>query len=678
MILSCYIGDFKPISTKNLGCVREFVVALVEVKLKRVYDDAVRASKHVHLTNGMPRPGMRRKARMGRYLIVLACLGAPVAQLLAAAADTRPAISTKKVAVFRLHGSIRESPKAFAFSLSMSDRRTLYELVQRLGKAARDPDVAAVAFFLDEPSLGWAQVQELRAAGGRLRSSGKEVHCHLATADERGYMVAAACNRISLVPSGDVSIIGLAAEGLYFKGLLDKLGIVADMEHCGAYKASGEPYTRTGPSKEVQEQMQSLLGDLFEQMVEAIAQSRGLTPERVRELIDRGPLPARHAAGARLVDDLSYRDEFVRDLQRRFPEAELIGNYGRQKSPELDLASPFAFFKLLKDAMEPTKKRGKNEIALVYLDGIIMTGTNEESFFDELISGSTTIRRALLEAADDENIKAVVLRVDSPGGSALASDLIYQAVQVVRKAKKPVVVSMGDTAASGGYYVASGADFVFAEPGTITGSIGVIGGKIALGGLFEKIGITTYTHKFGRHADLFALSRPFDEHQRKVIRDLMTETYDQFKRCVTNGRGDRLKGDIENLAGGRVYTGRQSLQKGLIDRLGGINEAILHAAGQAQLADYQVRILPKPKVFFEYILQALGLAPEEEDDEGSQKAEFGRLGWYRTDTSLSQAIPLLSRLAPAQTRAVVRMLFRIELLRREPVLMVTPQEWLIR
>lgn len=589
------------------------------------------------------------------------------------AAETKP---SRKIAILQLRGRYSEAPRGLSLSLAGEPRGTMHELLKRFDKAAKDVDVAAVALYIDDPTLGWAQVQEVRAAIGRIRAAGKEVHGHFAAADETTYLAAAACNRVAMVPSGQISLTGVAAQGLYFKGLLDKLGIVADMEHVGAYKGAAEPYTRTGPSAESQEQMRSLMGDLYQQLVEGIATSRDLSPDAVRSLIDRGPFTARQAAAAKLVDELSYRDEFVRDLKKRFPGAELLRNYGRQKGPEVDLASPFAFLKLLKDAMEPTRKRDKNTIALVYIDGVIWSGASQETFFDEALAGSTTLRRALMEAAEDDSIKAVVLRIDSPGGSALASDMIYQAIQIVRKAGKPVITSMGNTAASGGYYTGVGADTVFAQAGTITGSIGVVGGKIALGGLFDKVGITTYTYKFGQNSDLYSYTTPFDERQRQVIRVHMGETYDQFKRCVVDRRGDRLKGDIEDLAGGRVYTGRQAMAKGLVDRVGGLDDALRYAAGQAKLTDYSVRIMPKPRTLFDYIRDAFGF--EDDDDQSSARADV-LLSWMRPgDAGLSAAIPVFGQLAPNAARSAVRSLLRIDLLRHESVLMITPMDWTVR
>jgi len=584
--------------------------------------------------------------------------------------------SPKKIAMFRLHGPLFEAPRGMTFSLIGEHRGTLRELLVRLDKAVKDKEVRGVALWLDEPVLGWAQMQEIRVAVGRLREIGKDVHCYLASGSAGDYMVAAACNRISMAPSGTLGLVGISAEKMYFKGLLDKLGVVADIQHCGDYKSSGEPYTQTGPSKESIEQTNRLLGDFYAQMVDTIAQSRGLRPEEVRDAIDKGPLTARQAAAAGLVDELCYRHEFVQRVQKRFEGAKLAKRYGRKKAPELDFGSPFGFFKLLKGIMDPTARKGKNVIALVYVDGMIMTGKGGETLFGEVIAGSTTLQSALVKAAEDKTVKAVVLRVGSPGGSALASDVIHQASQVVRKAGKPLIVSMGDIAASGGYYVAAGADMIFAEPGTLTGSIGVVGGKVALSGLFDKIGISTHTYTFGRNAGLFNMTRPFDERERKVVMNLMNESYGQFKRCVVSGRGDRLKGDIDDLAGGRVYTGRQALAKGLVDKLGGMDAAIRHAAARAKVTDYQVRIMPKPKTLFDYITEALGM--EDDEDEVSVGVRTDLLQWLQGNPAHAAGLSAARCLVPERFGCVARMLLRLDLLRREPVLMVTPDEWMIR
>lgn len=609
-----------------------------------------------------------------RLIAVAACVLVWGAACHGAQAESKPK-AVKKVATFRLRGSLVEMPRGMDLSLFDLERKTLRGLVERMDKAGKDEEVVGAVLLLDDVTMGWGQVQELRAAIQRLRDAGKQVYCHLAAGGMGNYLVAAACDRISMVPSGTLLLTGIAAEEIYLKGLLDKLGVKGDLLHCGAYKGAAEPLTRTGPSKESQEQMERVLGDYYAQLVEMIAHSRRLRPEDVREWIDKGPLTARHAAAANLVDELLYRHEFMRKTRSRFENADVAKDYGQKKGPEIDFASPFGFFSLFKEMMKRGEKKGKNVIALVYIEGMIMTGRSGESLFGDVMAGSDTLRGALLRAAEDTSVKGIILRVDSPGGSALASDIIHEATQVVRKVGKPLVVSMGDVAASGGYYVSTGADAIFAEPGTLTGSIGVVGGKIVLGGLFDKIGINTHTYTFGRNADLFNMTRPFDERQRNVVMELMTDTYEQFKRRVTAGRGNRLKGDIDDLAGGRIYTGREALKKGLVDKLGGLNDAIRYLAAEAKLKDYEIRVMPRPKTLFDYINEALGLGDDEEDASAGAHTEPPR--WLDAYSGATAAIPVLGHLAPREARALLRMLWRIELLRREGVLTVTPSEWVI-
>jgi protease-4 len=591
------------------------------------------------------------------FLIVLPCATFAEAQ-------SKP---SKKLAMFRLRGFLYEAPRGISLMFMEQEQGTLRGFVERLDKAAKDKEIVGVVLLVEDPTLGTAQVQEIRSAIARLRKAGKPVHCHLASAGSGDYMLAAACDRISMVPSGALVVTGVSAEALYLKGLLDKLGIVADMTHCGEYKGAAEPLTRTGPSEPIKEQMNRLLGDLYQQIVDTIAQSRHLKAEEVRKVIDRGLLTARQAAAAGLVDELKYQHEFLAEVRKRFDGAEIVKQYGRKKGPEIDFASPFGIFKLFGEMMKPTAKKGKDTIALVYVDGLITDGRSGESLFGEMITGSATLQSVLLKAAKDSSVKAVVLRIDSPGGSALASDIIYQACQVIRQTHKPVIASMGDTAASGGYYVASGSDKIFAEPATLTGSIGVVGGKIVFGGLFDMIGITTHSYKFGRNADLFSPTHPFDEAQRKVFLDLMTD-------CAI--RGDRLKGDIDDLAGGRVYTGKQALGNGLVDAIGDLDQAIADAARRAKITDYQVRIMPKPKTLFDYINEAFGLDDDNED--ASVQGRANLLPWLRSETALAGVLPAVRQLAPEQAGCLVRMLWRIELLRRESVLMVTPGELMIR
>jgi protease-4 len=287
---------------------------------------------------------------------------------------------------------------------------------------------------------------------------------------------------------------------------------------------------------------------------------------------------------------------------------------------------------------------------------------------------STTIRKGLDEAADDGSVKAVVLRVDSPGGSALASEIIYDAVQRVRAKGKPVVVSMGNVAASGGYYVSCGADHIFADPTTITASIGVVGGKMVTTGMWDWMGITWHPYQRGENADIMTSAKPWDEQERAKILDWMNEVYAIFKGHITDHRGKKLTKPIDEMAGGRVYTGRQALDLGLVDEMGGLNAAIKKAADLATIGDYELRVLPKPKGLFDFIREA---ASGEDTERISIRAGAPKL--FGMDSPILQtALPVLSTLDPQRTKALHQALIKLQLMHEEHVVLMSPLDWVLR
>jgi protease-4 len=283
---------------------------------------------------------------------------------------------------------------------------------------------------------------------------------------------------------------------------------------------------------------------------------------------------------------------------------------------------------------------------------------------------STTIRKALDEAAEDETVKAVVLRVDSGGGSVTASDIILEATRRI-EAKKPMIVSFGNIAASGGYYVACGSDFIFADKTTITGSIGVVTGKLATTDMWGKIGIQWKEYNRGKNAALFSSARVFDENEREIIMTLMRETYSVFKNHVTTARGDKLSKDIEEIAGGRVYTGEQGLKLGLVDKIGTLDDAITYAAKQAGISDYEIRVLPQTKNFLEILSEEMGGGQKEERRISFRLPTAGGL---TGKTSLMKAVlPVLRNLDPQRMRAVCNMLTHLEIIRQERVALMMPE-----
>jgi protease-4 len=501
----------------------------------------------------------------------------------------------------------RDYPEgASAEGLFGEARPHLRELVERLDAAAKDEKIAGVVLRLREPQIALAKADELRAAIAGLRKAGKKTYADLqSAASVRDYLVAAACERIIMPESGSVTITGVEAQVIFFKGLLDKLGIQADFLQIGDFKGAAEPLTRSSMSPEFRQQYEAVINDYYEHIVESIAKDRQLEPQAVKKLIDVGMFTAEQARQAKLIDRVAYEDQWSDELKKELGADEIAWqrNYGKtQSGADLSgMAGMMKFMEMLMggDAKAATSKNDK--IAVVYIVGPIMTGESTLSFLSGETIGSDTIVRALRQAEGDAKVKGIVLRVDSPGGSALASDLIWREIV---NSKKPVVVSMGDVAASGGYYVSMGAKKIFVEPGTLTGSIGVVGGKLALGGLFDLVGVNSETISRGKNSGVFSFTESFTAEQREGVKRLMLDIYKQFTTKAASGRGMEV-GKLEALAGGRVYTGRMAVANGLADKLGTLDDAVAEVKSMAGVKDDQkidLLILPKPKSIFEQLL----------------------------------------------------------------------------
>ncbi|HTK78793.1 MAG TPA: signal peptide peptidase SppA, partial [Gemmataceae bacterium] len=476
----------------------------------------------------------------------------------------------------------------------------------------------------------------------------------------------------------------------YLRGLLDKIGVQPDYLTCGAYKSAAELFTRTGPSQPANEMMNWLLDGLYQDKVDLIARGRKLPPDKVRELIDRGLFNAESAKAAGLIDAVEQRQDFEKFLRDKYGAVgsgvTFARKYGQKKSPQLDLTSPFGLMKFMGEMMGAGAKKPKSDkpaVAVVYVNGPIVLGRGEgvnPLAMGGPVAASTPIRKALDEALRDDSIKAVVLRVDSPGGSAVASEIILDATKRI-KAKKPFTVSMGDTAGSGGYYVSLGADTIFADESTITASIGVVAGKFVTDGMWGKVGITFKAYDRGKSAGLLAGDRPFNPEERERVQSWMNTVYDTFKAHVTDSRGNRLKKPLDDLAGGRVFTGRQALELGLIDRIGTLHDAIDHAAAEAKLkaGEYEVRTVPEPKNPLQAVMAALtGESPNDEESNGlvasdGPRAAAALSAALRGPSLIDLAAPQLEHLDPQRVRAAKAALLRMELLQREGVLLAAPE-----
>ncbi len=584
------------------------------------------------------------------------------------ATETKKAGDKPMLAVFRLHGSITESPAQEAIPFFTSATVSFKDVVERLNKAAHDAKVKAVVLLVEGAGLGWAQSEELRQALAHLRKHNKEIYVHADNVSLRDYVLMSGATRISAVPTCDLWITGLYGEGMYLRGLLDLLGVKPDFLTCGEYKSAAEMFMRKGPSPAAEKMQNWLLDSTFDTVVRLIARGRNVTADQVRKWIDEGPYTAEKAKKAGIIDAVEERQDFVAMLKKKFGN-DLVFNkkYGAKKQPKIDFSSPFAMFRVLGEMMGETKKKkpAKDAVAIVYVEGPIMLGGSEgPSLFGSEVATSTAVRKALDEAARDPSVKAVVLRVNSPGGSATASDIILDATKRV-KAKKPFIVSMGNVAGSGGYYVACGSDLIYADRATITGSIGVVGGKLATTEMWKKIGVTFHEYKRGKNAGILSTATVFSPEERTKIQGWMDEIYGVFKDHVIAARGKRLKKPIDDLAGGRVYTGQQALELGLVDKIATLEDAIKHVAGQAKIKDYEVRVIPKPKNFLEILLEE---AAGGKDEPGELELSVRRRLPLRSSPSLVDlALPHLKHLDPQRVRLVRDALLRLQLIQQEGV-----------
>ena len=479
---------------------------------------------------------------------------------------------------------LTEGPPADPLAAVLSMRKPrLADVLSGLKRARQDPRVKALVVKIGGNPLGFAMVQELRQAVIRFRAAGKLTVAYAETFGEFSggtvpYYLATAFERLYLQPSGDVGLTGLAMEQRFVKGALTRLGVGYEAGRRHEYKTAMNTFTEDRMTDAHRESAARLLESLTETVVAGIADGRGLDPDKVRELIDRGPFIASEAQEAGLVDKLAYRDEVYDELKRAAGEdAHLLylARYARAAGVR-KLPQPMA-----------------DGIALVHGSGLIRTGRSGRSpLGGGGAMGSDTIAASLRAARRDEHVKAVVFRVDSPGGSYVASDTIWREVTLTRKVK-PVIVSMGDYAASGGYFVAMAADVIMAQPGTLTGSIGVYGGKPVLSELMEKAGINSELLAEGANAGMFSLTRGFSPEQWERVNAWLDRIYDDFVSKVAKSR-DLSRERTHELARGRVWTGADAHAHGLVDELGGLEDALALARKRVGLADdAPVRTYPR-------------------------------------------------------------------------------------
>jgi protease-4 len=586
------------------------------------------------------------------------------------AKPAKPPVVPTSVAVFGLGGAVSEGPGGGDLSslLSGTAPESLRSLVSRMDRAGRDKQVAAVALLYNGPVVGSAQLEELVSAVDRLRETGKPVYLLAESMGTGGYVLASHCSHLSVVPGGELALVGLATESPYIRGLLDWLGVEPDFLTCGDFKSAGEMYMREGPSRNAAAMGDRLLDSQYRTYVDLIASGRNVDRKQVRHWIDQGPYTASRARAAGLIDAVEHRREFYDRMRRAHGQtSRLLTRYGLPPRQQVDLSSPLGliqFYSKLLQGPGRVVNRG-DTIAMVYLEGTIVGGSMPISPTGGAAASSETLRKTLAVVERDKAIKAVVLRIDSPGGSALASEVILDAIRKVQ-ANKPVIVSMGNVAASGGYYVASYADEILAQPTTITGSIGVVGGKFATTGLWDKLGIKWASRSRGANATLNGTARVFTDDQRDRVQEQMDEIYGTFKRHVVDGRGKKLKKPIEQIAGGRVYTGRQALELGLVDRMGGQVDAIAAAAKRAGIRKYTIREYPESQGLFDSLMGT-------RQSDRARPLVGRRRGRREGVRLLDRVVPLLGTLEPQRAEAIRRIVGHLERLQHERVFLLAPE-----
>jgi protease IV len=443
----------------------------------------------------------------------------------------------------------------------------------------------------------------------------------------------------------------------------------ANFVQIGEYKGADESYTRTEPSPESRGELNKIVDSLYELLVDTIAANRNVSKQSVKQLIDDSMASAQQAKDRRLVDHLVSADD-LRDLLKEElgagGDVNVMANYAMPQREKLDFSNPLSLFTQL--TKRPKEKDAKPVIALIHAEGVIVDGEDEDGILGASGNvGSENIRKAFRMASRDQNVKAIVLRIDSPGGSALASEVMWQAVQRAA-ADKPVIVSVGSMAASGGYYLASAGDYIFADSSAIVGSIGVVGGKFVLTGLFEKLGISTESFTRGKNADLFSMDKPWTDRQRRLVTNWMKTTYDQFTGRVMTMRKDKIK-DIDSVARGRIFLAKQAKDLGMVDEIGGLSDAIRHAADEADVSDYEIKSIPGSYSLIDYISGNV--------DPSMFEGEVKATARPQIKIQIQAQSPLM--MLPASARKMIgRQLQFMQILEKRPVMLVAPYTITIR
>ncbi len=541
----------------------------------------------------------------------------------AASRDPGPLVKDKSVLVFDLSVNISDTEPSSstsevigeALSGDETNSITLRTVLDSLDKARRDPRI--IALYLDgsqtpASGTGFATLKEVREALERFRASGKKIIAYNVDLGKQQYYLSSVADTLVLNPMGSLEINGFSSQQLFYAGALQKFGIGVQVIRVGKYKSAVEPFVLKKLSLENRQQTQALLSDLWSEFITAVGKSRKLTPAQLQAIADsQGELMATEARQRRLVDKVAYLDEVVTDLKK------LTGSSEEDKTFRQIRLTTYANV----ESKDLKKRTSDNKIAVVYAEGEIVNGLGSAQQV-----GGQSFARQMRQVRQDDDVKAVVLRVNSPGGSVTASEEILREVRLTRQ-KKPIIVSMGDYAASGGYWIATGANHIFAEPNTITGSIGVFGLQLNVQKLANTNGITWDVVKTGRYADSTTVSRPKTPQELAIAQKSVNQIYNQFLNKVAESR-KLPKQKVAQIAQGRVWSGQDAKQLGLVDEIGGIDDAIKYAAKQAKLGEnWELEEYPKVRSFEKRILEKLTSEDSAENRKPSDplSAEFLKL-----------------------------------------------------
>lgn len=556
---------------------------------------------------------MRMSSTLCFSLVLLtAACGLPVAAAPAAAPTAvdaaKPAPATaRKVGWITLDSPLRSGPTPFAWVPESEAGPSLAGVLAQIQRVADDEAYAGLVVALDQAPLTLPQITAIADALGVARAAGKHVMVFAEAYELRDYLLASAADSILLQHKGSMWLTGIAVEEMFLADSLEKIGVKPDFVQIGRFKGADEQFMRTGPSEAWSENFDGLLDGIYGQIVDRICANRGWTRAEFEGLFLKSfTMTDRDLVKAGLVDRLVSRDLTAATEAAFGDDWEWDSQLGPAGSGGLDTDNPFALFSAI--FAEPEQRTTRATLAVVHAQGPIYSGDSQVpgGFMSESTIGSRTMTAALEDALLDDNIKGVVIRLDSPGGSALASEIIWQSVRELQ-AEKPVVCVIGNMAASGGYYIACATNRIYVQPHSILGSIGVVAGKMTFAGVYDWAGVKVHRRTRGPGGDLFSSTDPFTDDQRELLREAMTLTYEQFRDRVREGRGDALP-DLEAVDEGMLFTGTQSVANGLADDQGGLAVALADLAGDLDLDEgsYDVVHLPGPLALGDYLNEVLG------------------------------------------------------------------------